>query len=120
MLGVEGAALFRAFAGHYDRDFTEARLAEVRALLGLADRFGDGAETRPITAGQGYRAWAENYDQPGNGLNEPGAARGAVHPRWPAARDRARPRLPDELTRQIDQALAQLRLSAEGQASRRG
>jgi ubiquinone/menaquinone biosynthesis C-methylase UbiE len=68
LLGLEGVALLRAFAGHYDRDFTEARLAEVRALLGSADRVGDGAETRPITAGEGYRAWAENYDQPGNGL----------------------------------------------------
>lgn len=67
LLGVEGTALLRAFAGHYDRDFTEGRLAEVRALLGSADQFGDGAETRPITAGEGYRAWAETYDQPGNG-----------------------------------------------------
>lgn len=39
------------------------------------------------------------------------------------AHEHARPFLPDELTRQIDQALGQLRLgqvSAEGQASRRG
>jgi SAM-dependent methyltransferase len=68
LLGLEGAALLRGFAGHYDRDFTEARLAEVQALLGSADQFGDGVETRPITAGEGYRAWVENYDQPGNGL----------------------------------------------------
>ena len=68
LLGVEGVALLRAFAGDYDRDFTEARLAEVRALLGSADQFGDGADTRPITIGEGYRAWAESYDQPGNGL----------------------------------------------------
>lgn len=68
LLGVEGVALLRAFAGNYDRDFTEARLAEIRALLRSADQFGDGADTRPITAGEGYRAWAESYDQPGNGL----------------------------------------------------
>ena len=65
---MEGVALLRAFAGHYDRDFTEARLAEVRTLLGSADQFGDGVETRPIKTGEGYRAWAGSYDQPGNGL----------------------------------------------------
>jgi SAM-dependent methyltransferase len=65
---VEGTALLRAFAGHYDRDFTQARLAEVRALLSSADQLGEGVETPPITTGQGYRAWAESYDQPGNGL----------------------------------------------------
>jgi hypothetical protein len=42
LLGVERAALLRAFAGHYDREFTEARLAEVRALLVSADHFGHG------------------------------------------------------------------------------
>ena len=68
LLGVEGVALLGAFAGNYDRYFTEARLAEVRALLRSADQFGDGADTRPITTGEGYRAWAESYDQPGNGL----------------------------------------------------
>lgn len=68
LLGLEGAALLRAFAGHYGRDFTEARVAEVRALLDSTDLLGAGAKTRPITAGEGYRAWAGNYDQPGNGL----------------------------------------------------
>lgn len=68
LLGLEGAALLRAFSGYYDRDFTEARLAEIRALLDAADQVGDGAETHPITAGEGYRAWAETYDRPGNGL----------------------------------------------------
>jgi SAM-dependent methyltransferase len=38
------------------------------ALLDSAVRVGDGAETRPITAGEGYRAWAKTYDRPGNGL----------------------------------------------------
>ena len=68
LLGVEGTALLRAFAGHYDRDFTEARLADVQALLDSADQLGEGVETPPITTGQGYRAWAETYDRPGNGL----------------------------------------------------
>lgn len=36
LLGLEGVALMRAFAGEYDRAFTEARFAEVRALLDRA------------------------------------------------------------------------------------
>jgi len=61
-------ALLRAFAGKYGRDFTEDRLAEVRALLDAADQLGEGAETPQVTTVQGYRAWAEAYDQPGNRL----------------------------------------------------
>jgi SAM-dependent methyltransferase len=68
LLGLEGAALMRAFNGDYERDFTEARLAEVRALLDSADQFGEGRATRPIASTEGYRAWAGYYDQPGNGL----------------------------------------------------
>ena len=48
LLGLEGVALLHAFAGGYDRDFTEARLAEVRALLDSADQLGGGAAIRPI------------------------------------------------------------------------
>ena len=50
LLGVEGIALLRAFAGDYDRDFTEARLSEVRMLLDSAGQLGAGTWTRPITA----------------------------------------------------------------------
>jgi ubiquinone/menaquinone biosynthesis C-methylase UbiE len=64
LLGLEGVALLRAFNGDYDRDFTEARLAEIRALLDSADQLGDGAATRPLTTAEGYNAWAENYDGP--------------------------------------------------------
>lgn len=68
LLGLEGMALFRAFAGEYDRDFTEARLAETRALLDAAEQLGDGATVAPITSVDGYQGWAEFYDQPGNQL----------------------------------------------------
>jgi ubiquinone/menaquinone biosynthesis C-methylase UbiE len=68
LLGLEGVALLHAFAGDYDRDFTEARLAEIRALLDSADQLGGGAAIRPIPIVEGYRAWAEAYDQPGNQL----------------------------------------------------
>ena len=70
LLGLEGAALMRAFNGDYGRDFTDARLAEVRALLDRADELGDGRATRPITIAEGYDAWASDYDQPGNRLIE--------------------------------------------------
>ncbi|MDQ2789573.1 MAG: SAM-dependent methyltransferase, partial [Actinomycetota bacterium] len=36
LLGLEGVALMRAFAGEYDRAFTEARFADIRRLLDLA------------------------------------------------------------------------------------
>jgi SAM-dependent methyltransferase len=68
LVGLEGVALLRAFAGEYDRDFTEARLAEVRALLDGADRLGAGAAADPTTTLEGYRAWASTYDSPGNQL----------------------------------------------------
>ncbi len=42
LLGLEGIALLHAFAGDYNRDFTMARLAEVRALLDAVEELGDG------------------------------------------------------------------------------
>jgi ubiquinone/menaquinone biosynthesis C-methylase UbiE len=68
LLGLEGVALLHAFAGDYDRDFTEARLAEIRALLDSADQLGSGTAIRPIPLVEGYVAWADVYDQPGNQL----------------------------------------------------
>ena len=68
LLGLEGVALLHAFAGEYDRDFTEARLAEIRALLDSADQLGSGAAIQPIPVVEGYGAWAESYDLPGNQL----------------------------------------------------
>ena len=70
LLGLEGIALLRAFAGAYGPDFTLARLAETRALLDAAADLGDGVEARPITTREGYAAWAESYDGPGNQLVE--------------------------------------------------
>jgi hypothetical protein len=73
LLGLEGIALMRAFNGNYDRDFTLARIAEIRALLDCAEQFGDGVETRPITSPEGYAAWAPHYDEPNElvDLDEP-------------------------------------------------
>src|SRR6266511_2600341 len=68
LLGLEGIALLRAFAGAYDRDFTMARLAEIRALLDSVEELGDGAVVEPISTTEGYGSWAEFYDEPGNQL----------------------------------------------------
>jgi hypothetical protein len=68
LLGLEGIALLRAFAGEYDRDFTTARLDEVRALLDSVEELGDGTAVRPIPTTEAYHSWAEFYDEPGNQL----------------------------------------------------
>ena len=68
LLAVEGAALLQAFAGEHDRAFTLARIAEVRALLDAAPVWGDGVTLPSVPTPDGYRTWAETYDQPGNQL----------------------------------------------------
>jgi SAM-dependent methyltransferase len=68
LLGLEGIALLRAFGGDYDGDFTDARLSEVRELLRSADRLGGGVDVDAMPTADGYRGWAETYDQPGNQL----------------------------------------------------
>lgn len=68
LLGVQGVALLRAFAGEHDREFTEARLAEVRELLDSDLAAHPGAELEVLTAAEAYRAWSAFYDRPGNGL----------------------------------------------------
>ena len=51
LLGIEGLALLRAWAGDYDEAFVTARLAEVRRLLddpGEADAMGQRARERVL------------------------------------------------------------------------
>lgn len=69
LLGLEGIALLRAWAGDYDQAFVEERLAEVRRLLddpALGDH--PGFEVRRGSTVEGYQQWAGSYDEPGNGL----------------------------------------------------
>lgn len=66
LVGLEGVALLSAFAGEYDREFTEARLAEVRALLDSGSEVGHAIEAQLVDVVGAYRAWAASYDQPGN------------------------------------------------------
>ncbi|MGP9843681.1 class I SAM-dependent methyltransferase [Brachybacterium sp. 107] len=67
LLGLDGVALMRAFAGEYDRAFTEARIAEVRDLLDRADELGPGADVPPLPVVGGYDGWAETYGCEDNG-----------------------------------------------------
>jgi SAM-dependent methyltransferase len=70
LLGMEGLALLHAWGGEYDREFTQRRLAEVRALLAdraLADH--EGVLVERSTTLAGYRQWAATYDgEPRNSL----------------------------------------------------
>jgi ubiquinone/menaquinone biosynthesis C-methylase UbiE len=70
LLGLEGVALLRAFSGEYDRDFTTARLDEIRALLDSAGELGDGVTVEPLPSTEAYAGWAGSYDEPGNQLVE--------------------------------------------------
>lgn len=67
LLGLEGVALMRAFAGEYDRAFTEARIAEVRDLLRSAEDYGPGFDVLPLPVVDGYDGWALTYDGEDNG-----------------------------------------------------
>ncbi|WP_433212220.1 class I SAM-dependent methyltransferase [Microtetraspora malaysiensis] len=67
LIGVEGMALLRSFTGEFDRDFVDARIAEVRRLLddeALADA---AIEVARVGTTEGYRIWSPTYDGP-NGL----------------------------------------------------
>jgi SAM-dependent methyltransferase len=68
LLGLEGVALLRAFAGEHDADFTEARIAEIRRLLASEALSGDSVSAHRVESVDGYRVWSETYDRPGNGL----------------------------------------------------
>ena len=67
VLGLEGIALMRAFAGEHDRAFTEARFADIRRLLDQADELGSGVDVPPLPVADGYDGWAVTYDGEDNG-----------------------------------------------------
>ncbi|MDG4827364.1 class I SAM-dependent methyltransferase [Asanoa sp. WMMD1127] len=70
LLGLEGLALHRAFAGEFDESFVAARLAETRAILAADERgeLGAGDHVGETDTVSGYRVWARTYDEPGNPL----------------------------------------------------
>jgi hypothetical protein len=69
LLGLEGLALLRAYAGEYDRAFVAARPAEVGRLLEAEPLIGDGVTAGPVDTVAGYRVWSRTYDEP-NGTFE--------------------------------------------------
>lgn len=67
LLGLEGVALLRGFAGDHGGEFCRARIAEVRRLLD-SPQLTDGVLADRVDTVDGYRVWSATYDQPGNGL----------------------------------------------------
>jgi SAM-dependent methyltransferase len=69
LLGLEGIALLDAWAGDYDREFTETRLAEIRRLLEderLRDR---GVHAERVSTMSAYEQQSASYDaEAGGGL----------------------------------------------------
>jgi len=69
LLGLEGLALLDAWAGDHDREFTEARLAEIRRLLDdekLRDR---GVPAERVSTVFAYEQQSAGYDaEAGGGL----------------------------------------------------
>jgi SAM-dependent methyltransferase len=71
LLGMEGLALLRAWAGDdgYDERFVRARLADVRRLLDDPELAGhSGVQVRTGATDAVYEQWSDSYDDPGNGL----------------------------------------------------
>jgi len=69
LLGLEGIALMRAWAGDFDKDFVDRRLAKVRRLLATEAIAGhDGVMVNRSDTLTGYRQWAASYDEPRNSL----------------------------------------------------
>ena len=65
LLGLEGIALLRGWAGDFDKDFVLERLAEVRRLLDDERLAGHpGVDVLRGTSVSGYRDWAATYDSP--------------------------------------------------------
>jgi len=62
LLGLEGIALLRAWAGDFDEEFVHARLDEVRRLLDDESLNGPGVQVHRGDSETGYRQWADGYD----------------------------------------------------------
>ncbi|SNT36446.1 Methyltransferase domain-containing protein [Asanoa hainanensis] len=70
LLGMEGLALLRAFAGEFDAAFVQDRLTETRDILAAAEcgDLGPADEVGETDTVAGYRSWSRTYDEPGNPL----------------------------------------------------
>ncbi|ONI70779.1 SAM-dependent methyltransferase [Actinosynnema sp. ALI-1.44] len=65
VIGLEGIALLQGFIGEHDREFIEARLAEVRDLL-ADERLTRPVDVTTVDTVDGYRTWSATYDDPAN------------------------------------------------------
>ncbi len=69
LLGLEGLALLRAFTGEFDRDFVEARIAEIRRVLADEVLANAAVEVDRVDTVTGYRLWSATYDQPNSSFD---------------------------------------------------
>jgi SAM-dependent methyltransferase len=70
LLGCEGIALHRAYAGEFGAAFVADRLREVRTMLDAWDRgaLGESSEAGEVGTVAGYRVWSRTYDDEDNPL----------------------------------------------------
>lgn len=69
LLGLQGAALMRAYSGgRYGREFVADRIAEIRRLLDAEELQDQGIDIEWVDPVDGYRAWSATYDDPDNDL----------------------------------------------------
>ena len=69
LLGLEGVALLRAFTGEFDRDFVEARIAEIRTVLADEALANAAVEVDRVDTVAGYRLWSATYDRPNSAFD---------------------------------------------------
>ncbi|WP_234320104.1 class I SAM-dependent methyltransferase [Streptomyces sp. SBT349] len=71
LVGLEGTALLRSFAGEHDRAFVEARIGEIRKLLDDETLAGADAavDVDRVSTVDGYRIWSETYDGPNSAFD---------------------------------------------------
>jgi ubiquinone/menaquinone biosynthesis C-methylase UbiE len=67
LVAVEGLALFRTLVEGGD-ETAEARIDEVRRIVGEDPTYGLGTDVPELDARAGYARWAATYDRPGNPL----------------------------------------------------
>ncbi|HEX9334821.1 MAG TPA: methyltransferase domain-containing protein [Pseudonocardiaceae bacterium] len=69
LLGLEGVALLRAFTGEFDRDFVEARIAEIRRVLADEALAAAAVAVDRVDTVAGYRLWSATYDRPNSAFD---------------------------------------------------
>jgi SAM-dependent methyltransferase len=84
LLGLEGIALMRGFTGEYDREFVDARIAEVRSLLDDESLAGAAVDVARVDTVDGYRIWAPTYDGPNSAFDVDAPVVGAILDTLPA------------------------------------